>query len=54
MGLTIAYIILVLAGAGCVAFTVFEHKKCKQKNIDTELYNQNLETTKEWLEKETQ
>lgn len=52
MGLVIAYIILVVCGIFCIWFTVHEHKKCKQRDIDTELYNQNLQTTKEYLEKE--
>lgn len=50
----IPYIILILVAAFCIGFTIWEHKKIKQKDIDTEIYNQNLQTAKEYLEKENQ
>lgn len=40
--ITIAYIILILVGLSCIGFTIWEHKNLKQKDIDTEIYNQNL------------
>ena len=50
----IAYIILIIVGLFCIGITIWEHKNLKQKNIDTELYNQNLQITKDYLEKENQ
>lgn len=52
-GLIIAYIVLLIGGIFCVYIAISTIKKCKQKDIDTELYNQNLQTTKQWLEQET-
>lgn len=50
--MVIAYIIFVLVGFFCIGFTIYEHKHLKQKDIDTELYNQSLQVTKEYLEQE--
>ena len=50
--MVIAYIIFVLVGFFCIGFTVYEHKNLKQKDVDTELYNQSLQVTKEYLEQE--
>lgn len=50
--ITIAYIGLLIVAALCIGIVIYEHKKCKQKDIDTELYNQNLQTTKGYLEGE--
>lgn len=38
-GLIIAYIILLIGGIFCVYITISTIKKCKQKDIDTEIYN---------------
>ena len=48
----IAYIILILCGVFCIGFTIYEHRNIQQKNIDIEIYNQGLQLTKEYLEKE--
>lgn len=48
----IAYIACVLVGLLCIVLVIIEHKKCKQKNIDIELYNQGLEVQKTWLEQQ--
>lgn len=52
--ITVAYIILIIVGLFCIGFTIWEHKNLKQKDIDTEIYNQNLQITKDYLEKENQ
>lgn len=52
MGLIIAYIVLIVTGIFCVCLTIREHKKCIQKNYDTEIYNSNLKITKQQLEQE--
>ena len=51
--IAIAYIACILVAVLCISIVISEHKKCKQKDIDTELYNQSLQVTKDWLEKET-
>ena len=40
--MVVAYIIMLLCGVFCICFTVNEHKNLKQKDIDTEQYNQGL------------
>ena len=47
-----ALIALIICGAFCIGFTIYEHKKLKQKDLDTEVYNQSLQTQKQWLEQE--
>lgn len=47
-----AYLALIICGAFCIGFTIHEYKKLKQKDLDTELYNQSLQTQKQWLEQE--
>ena len=47
-----AFIALIICGAFCIGFTIYEHKKLKQKDLDTEVYNQSLQTQKQWLEQE--
>ena len=47
-----AYLALIICGAFCIGFTIYEHKKLKQKDLDTEVYNQSLQTQKQWLEQE--
>ena len=54
MGITIASIILLVTAVGCCAFTIFEHKKLKQKDYDTEVYNESLQVTKKHLEQKLQ
>jgi hypothetical protein len=46
----IAYAACVLVALLCIVLVIIEHKKCKQKNIDIELYNQGLEVQRTWLE----
>ena len=48
----IAYAACVLVALFCIVLVIIEHKKCKQKNIDIELYNQGLEVQKTWLEQQ--
>ena len=47
-----AYLALIICAAFCIGFTIYEHKKIKEKDLDTELYNQSLQTQKQWLEQE--
>ena len=49
----IGYIILILTGAFCVGVSIWEHKKCKQKDYETESYNQALQAEKTVLEERT-
>ena len=42
---------MLLCGVVCICFTVHEHKNLKQKDIDTEQYNQGLQVCKQELEK---
>lgn len=42
---------MLLCGVFCICFTVHEHKNLKQKDIDTESYNQGLQVCKRELEK---
>ena len=42
---------MLLCGVFCICFTVHEHKNLKQKDIDTEQYNQGLQICKQELEK---
>ena len=50
--IAIAYAACVLVALLCIVLIIIEHKKCKQKNIDIELYNQGLEVQKTWLEQQ--
>ena len=54
MGIIITYIILILTGIGLCIFVYFDHKSIKQKNLDTEQYNKQLQTTKKLLEQNIQ
>lgn len=40
--ISFAYLALILCSVFCIGFTVYEHNKLKQKDHDTELYNQSL------------